>query len=99
MIPHEPTAIRQYIERRGISSWSIAAHLGIDQGHLYRVLTGKRPGSAALLRSVAELAESLGRRRRSQADIGRLISAAEHVFFLKRGGFQSEIFNDLKGKH
>jgi hypothetical protein len=94
----DPETVRQYLLRRRISTWCIAHRLGIDCSHLQRVLTGKRPGSAALLRSVIEMAESIKRPRRSQEDIGRLIDAAAHVFFLKRGGFQSDIFGDTKGR-
>ena len=98
MIPLNAETIRQYIERRRISYWTIANRLDIDHSHLARVLNGKRPGSAALLRSVAEMAESMDSPRRSQADVSRLIDAAAHVFFLKRGGFESDIFNDARGK-
>ncbi len=98
MMPLDPETIRQYLQRRGISSWAIANRLDIDHSHLARVLNGKRPGSAALLRSVAEMAESMDRPHRSQADLTRLIDAAAHVFFLKRGGFESDIFSDNKGR-
>jgi hypothetical protein len=96
MIPfHDPETIRQYLQRRRISSWSIARRLEIDHGHLHRVLTGQRPGSAALLKAVAEMAEKLTHHRNHE-EIHRLIDAATHVFFLKRGGFESDIFNDFK---
>lgn len=96
MSPPTAESIHQYIRRRRLSTWTIATRLEIDHSHLVRVLTGKRHGSAALLRSVAEMAESLKRRRRSQDDVARLIGAASHVFFLKRGAFQSDIFSDQK---
>ena len=99
MIPRDPESIRQYLLRRRISSWAIASRLGVDHSHLVRVLAGKRPGSPALLRSVAEMAASIKRPRRSQEDIARLVDAATHVFFLKRGGFESEICAQPRGKH
>jgi hypothetical protein len=94
MIPRDPESIRQYLLRRRISSWSIARRLEIDHSHLHRVLMGERPGSPALLRSVAEMAESMKRRRPNQTNVDRLIDAAAHVFFIKRGCFDSEVFND-----
>ncbi len=63
--------------------------------HLRRVLSGKREGSIALLRTVAEAIETIpGRPRRRQEDIHRLIDAATHTFFLKRGDFESAICTD-----
>jgi len=92
-----PTAagIRQYLEKRGISMWAVARRLGMHPGHLRRVLTGRREGSLALLKSVAEMAETMpGRPRRRQQDVERLIDAATHMFFLKRGDFESAICTD-----
>ena len=98
MIPLNAETIRQYIERRRISYWTIANRLEIDHSHLARVLRGKRPGSKALLRSVAEMAESMDRPDRRLSDVHRLVGAATHVFFLNRGAFDSDIFTDTKGR-
>ena len=98
MIPPHAETIRQYLLRRRISSWAIASRLGVDHSHLVRVLAGKRPGSKALLRSVAEMAESMDRPDRRLSDVHRLVGAATHVFFLKRGAFDSDIFTDTKGR-
>jgi transcriptional regulator with XRE-family HTH domain len=84
--------IRQYIADRGLSARAIATRLGVHPGHLQRVLTGEREGSRAFLKSVAEIAEAMpGRREERTDDVGRLIDAATHVFFLKRGDFESAI--------
>jgi hypothetical protein len=98
MIPLDPESIRQFLLRRRISTWTIARRLEIDNSHLTRVLAGKRPGSRALLQSVVDIAQGLASRRRSQDDLDRLISAAAHVFFLKRGAFQSDIFDEPRGE-
>lgn len=87
-----PSIIRQYIEERGISARAIAARLGVHPGHLQRVLSGEREGSRAFLKAVAQMAESMpGRREEKPDDVERLIDAATHVFFLKRGNFESAI--------
>jgi len=93
MIPApEPALVRQYLAARGISARAIAARMGIHPGHLQRVLNGERPGSRALLRRVARAAEKMpGRRREDPDEAQRLIDAATHVFFLKRGDFESAI--------
>ena len=89
--------VRRRLEERGISVYAVATRLGMHPGHLRRVLRGERPGSAALLQSVADIAEAMPEQpqrrpdRRSSEDIGRLIEAAAHVFFLKRGKFESPI--------
>ena len=88
----KPSIIRQYIDERGISARAIAARLGVHPGHLQRVLSGERPGSRAFLKRVAQAAESMpGRREERPDDVERLIAAATHVFFLKRGDFESAI--------
>jgi transcriptional regulator with XRE-family HTH domain len=86
------------IERRGISYRALANHLGIDRGHLQRVLSGERPGSENLLRSLAEAVEG-NYGRRGQEDVARLIDAAVHVFFLRRGRFQSEVWRAPGPRH
>ena len=79
------------IERRGIPITRLARRLGMNQSHLRRVLTGERPATETLLRSLAEFLEDK-RGRHIQEDTARLIGAAVHVFFLKRGRRQSEIW-------
>jgi transcriptional regulator with XRE-family HTH domain len=86
------SALREQIQDRGISVRSIAQRVGVNQSHILRVLNGERPGSRALLASIAELVETMGDRRAQEED-GRLIRAAVHMFFLKRGNFESDIFN------
>jgi transcriptional regulator with XRE-family HTH domain len=92
--------ILERFESRGISMRVAAAHLDVDHGHLSRVLHGDRPGSRALLESAAELAETIPPDEENpqddtcrQYDICRLISAAAHLFFLKRGDFENELCN------
>jgi|HubBroStandDraft_1064217.scaffolds.fasta_scaffold632135_2 transcriptional regulator with XRE-family HTH domain len=84
--------IRRQLQAKGISVHAIAARLKVNRAHLHRVLNGERAGSRALLESVAESAQAMASRR-PQEDSARLIDAAVHVFFVKRGNFQSEIFN------
>jgi transcriptional regulator with XRE-family HTH domain len=87
------SVIRQYLEERGISVHAVSARLGVHPGHLRRVLSGERAGSRAFLKSVAAMAESMpGRRDERPDDVERLIDAATHMFFLKRGDFESAIF-------
>jgi transcriptional regulator with XRE-family HTH domain len=89
-MPHRAAEIARRIEGRGISVHAVAVRLGVDPRHLRRVLSGERPGSAALLESMAEVVEALpGRTPQEQEE--RLINAAVHIFFLKRGAFDSEI--------
>lgn len=86
------SVIRQYLERRQISTRALAARMGIHPGHLQRVLSGEREGSREFLKSVASAAESMqGPRQERPDDVERLIDAATHVFFLKRGDFESAI--------
>jgi transcriptional regulator with XRE-family HTH domain len=88
----KPSIIRQYLADRGISARAIAARLGVHPGHLQRVLSGEREGSRAFLKSVVQMAETMqGRRPERPDDVERLIDAATHVFFLKRGDFESAI--------
>ena len=89
-LPPNPSDIRRRLEARGIAVRALAVRLGVNQTHLIRVLSGERPGSRRLLESMAELVETMPGRR-PQDDVGRLIDAAVHVFFLKRGDFESEI--------
>lgn len=88
--PPDPAYLRRRLEARGISMRAVAVQLGMDVGHLARVLRDQRPGSRALLDSVAELVEIMPGRR-PQEDVARLINAAVHMFFLKRGDFESEM--------
>ena len=90
-----PALVLQYLERRRISVWSVAMQMEADPTHLRRVLTGRREGSQALLSSVLRTARSMrARPHRRQEDLDRLIEAATHVFFLRRGDFDSAIFTD-----
>jgi transcriptional regulator with XRE-family HTH domain len=84
--------IWRQLERKGISIHSIASRLQVNRGHLHRVLRGQRRGSRALLEALAELVEAMPGRR-PQEESARLIDAAVHMFFLKRGDFDSEIFS------
>jgi transcriptional regulator with XRE-family HTH domain len=84
--------IRQYLEQRQISARALAARMGVHPGHLQRVLTGEREGSREFLKAIVTAAERMpGRRREDPDDVERLIDAATHVFFLKRGDFESAI--------
>lgn len=88
-----PAFVLQYLERRRISIWSVAMRMEADPTHLRRVLTGRRRGSQALFKSVLQTARSMpARPHRRQEDTDRLIEAATHVFFLRRGDFESAIF-------
>ena len=93
-IPPDLSALRQHLADRGISMTALALHLGVDRGHLHRILNGERLGSASLLRSIADLAENIpdghGPRREKTK---RLIDAATHMFFVSRGLFESSICN------
>jgi len=89
--PPNPSDIRRRLEWRGISVHAVAVHMGMDPRHLRRVLNGERPGNRALLETIAELAETMPGRR-PQEDVARFIDAAVHMFFLKRGKFESEIW-------
>jgi len=85
--------IRAQIEASGIPITTLAARLDVSIPHLYRVMNGRRHGSPQLLRSLADIIETIPRKqddRRSQ-DIQRLFNAAVHTFFLSRGDFESEI--------
>jgi transcriptional regulator with XRE-family HTH domain len=89
-----PTAstIRRYLEDRGISARAVAARMGVHPGHLQRVLSGRRQGSRGFLKSVMQVAKNMpGRREERPDEVERLIDAATHVFFLKRGDFESAI--------
>jgi transcriptional regulator with XRE-family HTH domain len=91
--PANISEIRQHLDRRGISVHAVATALRVDPRHLRRVLSGERGGSRALLEAVAELVETMPGRR-PQEDVGRLIDAAVHMFFLRRGDFESAVFAD-----
>jgi len=89
----EPSVIRQELEDRGISARAVAANMGIHPSHLQRVLSGRREGSRRFLKSIVDAIERMPTRRRERPpdDVERLIDAATHVFFLKRGDFESAI--------
>ena len=82
--------LRHQIEQKGISYRMIARRVHVDRAHLKRVLSGERSGSQALLCSIAEIVEGVPDIR-PQDQVTRLIAAAVHVFFLKRGRFESEV--------
>jgi hypothetical protein len=84
--------IARQIEYSEISIRSIAEHLNVNQSHLLRVLRGERVCSRALREALAEFAKTIPGRR-AQFEDSRLINAAVHMFFLKRGDFQSDIFS------
>jgi len=88
--------VLEYLEERQISVWAVAKRMDADSTHLRRVLTGRRPGSQELLKSVLDTAQSMPTRHRSRRheDTERLIGAAAHMFFLRRGDFESAIFNE-----
>ena len=89
-------SIRKQLEERGIPMGAVAARLGIDRGHLHRILHDQRSASPEMLRSMAVLAASMPQRaRRHHEDAARLIEAATHTFFLKRGVFESAICGGL----
>jgi transcriptional regulator with XRE-family HTH domain len=86
------SVIRQYLEHRQISARALAMRMGIHPGHLQRVLSGEREGSREFLKAIANAAERMpDGRREDPDDVERLIGAATHVFFLKRGDFESAI--------
>jgi hypothetical protein len=86
------TSIRAYLAEHGISVWAVAIAMRIDPAHLHRVLTGKRKGSPALFCAAAETAETLApSHKRNSKEDHRLIDAAMHSFFLRRGYFESSI--------
>jgi hypothetical protein len=91
-----PAEILEYLEERRLSVWSVAMRMEVDPGHLRRVLNGQREGSDSLLQRAMETAEAMRPRRRDPRgeDTDRLIEAAAHVFFLKRGDFESAMFAD-----
>ena len=91
--PANPALLLRRLEQRGISVYAVAVRLRMNPGHLRRVLRGERPARVALLKSVAELAETMEEplAPRPSEDIQRLIAAAVHVFLLKRGRFESPI--------
>ena len=86
--------IARRLDERHISIRSVAARLCVNQSHLLRVLRGDRPGSDDLRASLTELVESMPGLR-SQEEQARLINAAVHVFFVKRGDFQSAVFEEM----
>jgi len=89
-----PTAsgIRAYLAEHGISVWALAVAMRIDPAHLHRVLKGKRKGSPALFCAAVETAEAIApSHKRNSKEDHRLIDAAMHSFFLRRGYFESAI--------
>ncbi len=82
--------LRLQLRLRGISVRAVAIRLGINQSHLLRVFAGTRPGSHELLDAVGELIDSIPIRHVQEEDMC-LINAAVHMFFLKRGKFDSEV--------
>jgi transcriptional regulator with XRE-family HTH domain len=92
MTPPDPSAIRQLLVERGISTAALALHLGVDRGHLHRILNGQRLGSTSLLRSIADFADNMPDSPvPRQEEMKRLIDAATHMFFVRRGLFESSI--------
>jgi hypothetical protein len=91
LTPHE---VAEYLQARRLSVWSVAIRMEVDPGHLRRVLAGQREGSQALLERALETAAAMRPRRRdpSKEETDRLIEAAAHMFFLKRGDFESAVF-------
>jgi len=96
--PLDPVRLMRRLHCRGLSVRAIAAQLQVGRAHLQRVLNGERPGSQALLESVAAIVDAQPARRR-QDDVKRLIHAAVHMFFLKRGTFESDICAGLIRRH
>lgn len=90
------TAVRDYLDFHRISLRAVAPRLGIDPSHLHRILAGQRAARPGLLQSIMEVAETLHGKARPEEDLQNLIDAATHVFFLKRGVFQSNILRDAK---
>lgn len=85
-------SVARMLEENGISVRAVAASADVSSGHLRRVLCGERPGSRALLQAVVDAAETMTvRQTRSQDGVQELVAAAEHMFFLNRGLFQSPI--------
>jgi len=82
--------LRLQLRLRGISVRAVALRLGTNQSHLLRVFAGTRPGSHQLLDAVGALIDSIPIRHVQEEDM-RLINAAVHMFFLKRGKFDSEV--------
>jgi len=91
--PANPAFLRQRLEERGISMRAAAARLRVNPGHLRRVLRGERQAKPKLLQTLSTLVEAMEqpRPKRQPEDIERLIGAAMHMFFLKRGRFDSPI--------
>jgi transcriptional regulator with XRE-family HTH domain len=90
--PASAASVRQYLADHGLSVRAVAARLGVHPGHLQRVLIGERAGSRAYLQSVLAMARSMPDRRPAPVETGsRLLDAALHVFFLKRGDYESVI--------
>ena len=91
-LPLTAEFVRQYLERKGITSCAVASAMGVHPGHLQRVLNGERRGSTLLLQTALETAQSIPDQR-EQRDVIRLLDAATHLFFLKRGQFESPLCN------
>jgi len=89
----DPEIILWQLDREGISVRTIAEILEVDHGHLCRVLHGDRSGSRQLLQAAADLAATMtAEARRRKPKVIPLIAAATHMFFIRRGIFESEIF-------
>jgi len=97
--PPSGAIIRQRLEELGISGYAVSARLKVHRTHLNRVLNGERRG-VALRRALAELLETETEAAPAPGppaheDVVRLVDAATHMFFLKRGDFESEICRGL----
>jgi hypothetical protein len=92
--PLKAADVRRRLEASGISLCAAASKVHGNYRHIVRVLKGERPGSRALLESLASLAETETKPVRASLthrEASHLIATAVHVFFLKRGRFDSEI--------
>jgi transcriptional regulator with XRE-family HTH domain len=102
--PQVPTShqILDALREKGLSIRKLADHLNVNRAHLQRVLSRERPGSRAFRRAAADFLAATPATRRNDEINGPLLDAAVHVFFLKRGHFQSPIcwnLNRRKAKH
>lgn len=83
--------VRQRIASKNLSQGAISDRVAVDRGHLGRVLRGERRVSSSLLAALEVATEEMAPRH-VQEQSARLIDAAVHVFFLKRGINETPIF-------